>query len=465
MNKVSGNKLVEIYLYALFSFLILRSINVYSLLPSVIDSIAFMMLAIFGAVIILYNFFQQLRNKSVISYDLFLILFLIIMFLTSLLNFKYGITNNIKTIIWSAIYFLIIYAFSSNEGLSKNFYNIILKTLVYAYFLISLFSLAMYLFQYSYFRPGDLNTRVRIGFLESRLFGLYGDPNFGGVIALIVVLVSLYCLINRTLILNRIFLWINIVIQMILIILTGSRSAVLLGMIAAAICTFLFTLNIKQLQKRNVILRWLISLLAAIVVVIGLNFIIEVLKNYLQRVPELFAIFKDSTNTPKQKIVDEVSLTRHDVAQSTDISNLRFSIWKSAFQLFESRWLFGVSPRNMILYAKDAFPNGFIATRGFKTHNAWIDVLTSTGITGLITCISFAIRKIKQVFSKGIFSLSVSHRIEYLYFLSVVILTGFSFLVNVIFFTNDVCSFLFWLFLGYLVSHSPKKKLNSFIEY
>ena len=53
-------------------------------------------------------------------------------------------------------------------------------------------------------------------------------------------------------------------------------------------------------------------------------------------------------------------MERPDVVQSTDISNLRFRIWASAMDIFKTTWLFGASPRNALIYAKEVLPKSFI---------------------------------------------------------------------------------------------------------
>ncbi|EPD05829.1 O-antigen polymerase, partial [Lacticaseibacillus paracasei subsp. paracasei Lpp70] len=104
----AGSVITEYYLYILFVFLILRSINYYSLIPSVFDSIVFALLAVAGGAMIAWNCLDFLRHKSFVSYDWWLIGFLIVMFISSLLNRHYGVSGNFKTIVWSAIYFFLI---------------------------------------------------------------------------------------------------------------------------------------------------------------------------------------------------------------------------------------------------------------------------------------------------------------------------------------------------------------------
>ncbi|MGC3666861.1 O-antigen ligase domain-containing protein, partial [Enterococcus faecalis] len=63
--------------------------------------------------------------------------------------------------------------------------------------------------------PGP-RVHLRIGFLESRLFGVFGDRNYGATTALVTIILCLYYLfkyLNTKNIFIKIFLVVNIVVQ------------------------------------------------------------------------------------------------------------------------------------------------------------------------------------------------------------------------------------------------------------
>ncbi|HFN1707369.1 TPA: O-antigen ligase family protein, partial [Enterococcus faecium] len=78
--------------------------------------------------------------------------------------------------------------------------------------------------------------------------------------------------------------------------------------------------------------------------------------------------------------------------ENTDISNARITIWKSAWEIFKTSWLIGVSPKNVVSYAQSIIPDGYIAKVGIAIHNAYLNVLTSTGILGIIPFMAFLIK-------------------------------------------------------------------------
>lgn len=447
----------EYYLYILFVFLILRSINVYSLIPSIFDSAVFAFLAVTGGAMIAWNVVACLRRKSFVSYDWWLLAFLAVMILSSLVNAKYGISGNFKTIVWSAIYFCIIYALAANGRFTERFYKIIARIFGWSYFLVSLVSFVMYSIQYSYLRPGTIETRIRIGFLEGRLFGAFGDPNFGGMFALVLIIICTYCLFARSDVFPRWFLYVNVPLQIFVLILTGSRSAILIG--EALVAVVLTAVAARSLAKRgtNVFINVVASAITLIISVVVLTFFVTALKWLLEKVPPLFEFLQ--VHRPHGQEV--VSLKRADVADNGDVSNMRFSIWTSALDIFREKWILGVSPRNMVAYAKDMLPKSLIAQQGFKTHNAWIDLLASTGILGFATMIGFSIKSGIMAFRSLKFNRNMLMDGSNFQFLIIAALTGFTFFVNVIFFTNDVCSFVFWLVLGrmYFQWHDQRETL------
>ncbi|BDP46009.1 hypothetical protein [Enterococcus faecium] len=49
------------------------------------------------------------------------------------------------------------------------------------------------------------------------------------------------------------------------------------------------------------------------------------------------------------------------------------SIWKSAWEIFKTSWLIGVSPKNVVSYAQSIIPDGYIAKVGIAIHNAYLN--------------------------------------------------------------------------------------------
>ncbi|MFS8163067.1 hypothetical protein U7537_13940 [Lacticaseibacillus rhamnosus] len=72
-----------------------------------------------------------------------------------------------------------------------------------------------------------------------------------------------------------------------------------------------------------------------------------------------------------------------------------FSIWTSALpDIFREKWILGVHQKHGGIRERYVAKSP-IAQQGFKTHNAWIDLLASTGILGFATMIGFSIKKVE----------------------------------------------------------------------
>ncbi|EHR4438623.1 O-antigen ligase domain-containing protein, partial [Enterococcus faecalis] len=81
----------EYYILFMLILLMCRAIGPYSLLPSIIDNILYAVGAICGSIIILIDLVNIVRGKKKWNYNWWLIGFLIVLFISSIVNRKYGI--------------------------------------------------------------------------------------------------------------------------------------------------------------------------------------------------------------------------------------------------------------------------------------------------------------------------------------------------------------------------------------
>ena len=162
-------------------------------------------------------------------------------------------SSNLKLLVWNSIYVIGIYQFIKRQKNSFLIIDYINYIVMVGMFLLSIISLVMYLFQYSYvyvYGPGP-RDHIRIGFLESRLFGVFGDPNYGATTALVTIILCLYYLFKylNTKNIYQNFLVVNIVVQFFTLLLTGSRSALLLSYLAVGFLAFSIIFTNKGLKR------------------------------------------------------------------------------------------------------------------------------------------------------------------------------------------------------------------------
>ncbi|MGF2941898.1 O-antigen ligase family protein [Enterococcus xiangfangensis] len=461
-------KFKEYYLISLLVMLLFRSINAYSLLPSKYDSSIFAVLGIIGGLLIIHELLYIIKNRQLINFENILFIFLFFLGISILVNYPQSFVSNIRLMVWTALYLVGIYRFSERNHKKIHLINTVNKILIYSFFLISLVSFGMYLLKFSYvyvYGPGP-RDHIRIGFLESRLFGAFGDPNYGATMSLIVLVLTIFYLISRWEIENtlyKIFLFFNVILQFFVILLTGSRSALLISFIVVMFTVFVYSLNFFDTRKvvPNIISRVILSV-AISLITLGLYFGLQAgTKKVLQILPQhiSYELKIDNNKSEKRNLIvkrqfDEqdkksgISLTRKDVSENSDVSNMRFSIWKSAIEIFKTTPLVGTSPRNLITYAHENLPNTFIAQRSIVVHNAYINVLVSTGILGFLPFTIFLILngvKIIVFFFRNKNNLP-AYFFVYLTILIVLVLSGL--FNNEIVLVNTVGTFIFWLYLG-----------------
>ncbi|AUB52121.1 O-antigen ligase family protein [Enterococcus mundtii] len=440
----------NIFIVGLLVLLISRAVGAYSLLPSTIDSVLFSILAIFGSIVLLADFFTRVLKKNRWTYDILLLLFIVIMCISSLINMKYGIFGNLKFIVWQALYFFIVYdnGISSDRNKADHLLSIISGTLIVIWTSLVVVSLGMFLTQYNYSVQLSRVNPLRIGMLEGRLFGVFSDPNYGSVMCVVTIFLSLYYIFskkysNKWLLTGVYF---SIFLNISYIILSGSRN----GLITLLVTTFVFvffSMYQYQLKKKmNLLLNILLSIVSGVAVmaiVFGGAQLIKIGWSYF---PQFFE--KKQTGITAGR----VNLTRPDVAQSTDVSNLRFTIWKSAVEIFQSSWLFGTSPKNMIAYAQDVLPNTYIAQRNFSVHNAYLNTLASTGILGGLTFVAFIVSKAARIITFLFKPITNLFGTRMIYCICGIFALAFSgFFHNEMILVNISGAFLFWFLLGEVI--------------
>ncbi|BBM17511.1 polymerase [Enterococcus avium] len=448
MRKLNLSMIKQFYFFTLLAGLLLRSINIYSLMPSKYDGMFFTFLALWGGILLGIDFFSNLKKKR-FPYDKLLILFSTVILLSSIFNRQYGIIPNIKLLIWSCIYYFLAYEFAKEHFKDNRFFKNIDFTLIITWFVLTFSSLVMFFLNFGFEKFYSPRDRIRVGFLESRLFGLYGDPNYAATGAVIVIILSLYYIfkIKRTSL--RVFLIANIFIQFIYIVLSGSRTGEVVGYILFSLSVFIFVLDNKRFEN-NKIAGVFLGIAVAIAGIFSLHILIDFTKDLFNNILNIL-----SHHEMNGKIISNsqsnTSLVRKDVAESDDVSNLRFSIWKSALDIFKSSWLVGTSPKNMIPYAREHLPSTFIAQNGFIVHNSYLNVLASTGILGGLTFFSFCIRSFFEVVKSINWKEAMSSSYKYIYFLVVFAYALFGCINSEFVLEHTIGSLIFWLFLGRLI--------------
>lgn len=448
------------------TILIFKEFGPYDFIPKILNTILVVPAGLVGALFILYDLPQMIKLKK-FSYNIPLFVFLIVMGISSLLNYHYGLGSNIKLLLNEGIYLLVIYEFSHNRNHSERTIEIFAKTLITIWFVFVTISNVMFVFQmqHSVKLPNRFHP-LRLGFLENRLFGVFSDPNFASTVCLISIIFSCMFLFQKQIKnqILRVFLYVNCFFCLSFILLSGSRT----GLIETLAIVFLagFTLVNQYLLKKGKSVS--LSILMSVVInamITGIVFLVlNLLKNGLTLIPDFVESLKIKAGNNNMEIQGNqkpVKLTRNDVTDSNDLSNGRFGIWKAGFLMFKQNFLFGVGPsrEGIVSYAKAFLPETYVAKTGLSLHSFVVHTLAGTGIIGFITFFSFYLSKallaIKSVFlDKNLY--------KTVYFYNILIIAAISInavLSSEIILVNKIGAFIFWLLLGQLVYHYfPEKK-------
>lgn len=408
------------------------------------------------------------------KYVIVLLSFIVVTIISSLLNYQYGIFGNVKMIIWLIIQYIFLFGLSKDENTYRELmYKKIGKVVVLIMGTTAFVSIVQFLFEINYKIVLQDYPRKQ-GFVDGRLYGVFDDPNFASLAAIAALAFSFYFFTKNKKKSFRFFNILNIVLQFIFIILSNSRT----GMVALFLCTFIIAFYYAEnIRKKEKWIKGLVVFSGLVIlqsgVIIGGRISLNYLPNLIHAKDEvalsdeskLTEVEKDEGVKSEQKIDKEIQsqietpsssekthsyLERNDIA--TDYSNSRFDIWRGALYVSKEHRILGLSPRNILSYAKVNFPNDYTAQTGYETHNGYLSLLVCGGFLSVLIMIWFIISCIVVIFKsrfKGIQDLT-----------SFMIIASFAFgalTLQDIFYNNNFTTVLFWIILGmYIYEHLEK---------
>lgn len=434
--------------------LILRAVGPYLLLPHIIDTVFFWSAGFMGSLIVFVDLLMTIRDRKLKKYDIFLILFILVMLVSSIINIKYGIFGNIKLLMWQVIFFFLVFQFSKDYGYNR-WFKIVERVLVFSWFVIIIISLSMFITKYGIKIPIQYKYYpVRIGWLGNRLFGIFTDPNFGAVTSIIVIFIGVKDIIqNNSSLAFKVFTYLNIVLQFLFIVLSGSRTAEI-TLITLVFFYFLFlTSQSKRIMNIANLKRYSISLCVGILMAIaclGIVFITEKVVVYL---PAAYSNIKnDTSNKPAKDMKEndrkEISLARPDT-ESGDVSNRRFELWSSTIEIAKKSPLVGGSPAYYIQFAHDKVPYTLMGQDNLTAHNLVFLVLAATGGLGVLIFLIFLIKSVFKALMYCFNSPKLLKKDPIFY--SIIFSGGIclsSLFITELVLVSTIGAFIFWLSVG-----------------
>ena len=450
LKKEFINKAVVWYAILFFCYSIIgRIVPLAALVEGPVNQALYMAFAGVGALLLFADLLTE-RYMFRTKYSYLLILFLVVTGLSCVVNIKYGITDNVKTLVWTSIQLLLLYTIYIRIGkektilLCKRLFNI----LIAVWMIAGIVSILQYMFQIGYYvELGELVKRQ--GFVDNRVFGVFNDPNYASVTSLYVIVMSLYLFRETDKKFLKSYYVVSLVVQYVYIILSGSRTAEVCVLLAIATGAILILKNYMLQKKWKEIKKVAIITVGVVVLLVLFVGTYRVSKRVLTYLPRI-VMSEQGIDDAKKKTDDKKRLERKDV-ESDNISNNRATIWKGYMQSMEgSKNILGLSPRNSLSYISETYPKSYIAKTQYETHNAYLTVFVSNGVVGLLIVAIFgcivAFRVVKKILGKK--------KIENSFICALIIeeiLLVYAFFFSDLFFVNNLTTILFWILMGIVV--------------
>ena len=201
--------------------------------------------------------------------------------------------------------------------------------------------------------------------------GIYSNPNLGGQITLISILILFYLLNNKKICFRIGILF--LIIHIIFLFLNDNRNAILI------ICILIIISLFKKIQTK--IQKKILILLFSILVIISTVF-----------------IFNNKKFISSSLNIDEY--TKFEVILN-DVSTERYAIWKESSYLISNNSFMGCGVNNLQSVAKMEIGNtSRIVIRGITaTHNILIQVFIDGGFFTFLLFIIFLLNLLKDVYN------------------------------------------------------------------
>lgn len=429
--------------YTLFG----RFALLHALVENTVNAFLYVFSGFFGLLLFAIDFFFYHNFRQMKIYLVYAI-FILCATISSALNYQYGTTGNLSTLVWLIVQ-MGLFATMGQLFTKKQYDHWLTLFFTFSGFLWGIAS-SVSLYQYV-FVPGYrvfLNGRhIRQSFYDNRLFGVFIDPNLGAFVGFLVIWGMIYLIRKYANKLLRTAAVINCIIQLLYIILSGSRSTQICMIVSISYALIYLLIRFYRLARENPESR---TFRVPSTPIRAISYIaVPVLCTVV-----IFGLFNIS-KAGISRVVRQIAPERHVSANElkrTDIegneSNNRSDIWKGYLFLMKDKPLFGVSPRNAWSYADAVHPDSYIAKHHYDVHNAYIAVLACMGIIGFLVLLLMLSCILRTVLPRSVDTESMN--MQYFIALQIILnIAVFIFFYPGIFFTNGIDTVLFWPAIGF----------------
>ncbi len=377
------------YKFLLFFYLFAQSLAVFHR-TFVISVFLWTMLAV-GAVNLVFRL-TRLNRYIRTPYLWLLILFLCSDALSIIVNMRYGFSQNFSHFVVLALMFVLLYANDVRRSSAEVFDDLLKigKTHIVLMDISIIASLVMLFCNYGETIEIE-DYRIKIGFVENRLWGVFRDPNHAAIFAIIAIVLTFYVFYKTKSKWMRAFLIISDVLMFVYIAFSDSRTAryALLGCFACLVFLLISRFGFKKLHQ---VLRQVLAVVIAAFVGITAFMLPNIM---IETYNKIVITVEESLTPPENGEEEEGSRTifrGYDLEK--DPMNKRTEIWKNGLDLFAEKPLVGVTFFDIKSYLRQEMPDAFIIQEGqtfSHFHNEILNVAVSQGILGVAVLGVFAI--------------------------------------------------------------------------
>ncbi len=435
-----------------------------------------------------------LRTPGIILLGLFAVSFLI----PSVLIYRYDLFSSLKTAMWMILHFCLLFCFSTEKtenAVKREFWIVGLALLAF----VTVENVAsLWMLVTEYCKPYETpdGTAFLAGLMPwGRLYGVHTDPNYACVYTLAAILFAVYMIKKCKRWFLRLAFALLAVINFAFVVMTVSRTGVVCAAVGAATYALLWSLKKwnKWVVLRSVVLS--VGIAAAVIgvrtaMISGYNAVNTWLAEDVDPSTPSKGTENDATtppadsegealpppsggevdepvvDTPNEEKAPPVEIGRTEEELDGDISNRRFDIWKSGWDIFKKNPVFGIGFENVLGYANDLMPDTYIVNNDHADFDAFhsflVDVLVSQGIVGILILLLLVLRYFGAFF-KYYFKLSESCRDEAVLCIAICVMTLASALfLSHVFYVNCPTTYIFWAYAGYLTYFLVKAKKTRF---
>lgn len=347
-------------------------------------------LMVWGIVLFIYQWIDQPTKKFKKQY-LWLLAFLGSYALTTLLNRQYQFVGNVKILLYSGLQMLLVYPvlFERNRKEGTLFFKRMGFFTVAIITLLNIISLVGYFVSFRAY-----------SFAFYRLWGVYFDPNFGGLLTGMAMWMGYYLFTQAKKNSGKIMAVIVLFINAGYIILSQSRSAFVAMIIGIA---FILGVEIYRYVVLKIRKQQMMSMGLLIVLFFTILF-----KNpigaQLQNVAVFIQYGPSADVSEIESDFDEGEsfdvFGERDDENKSESTRQRLNAWKAALEVFSERPVLGTGYAGYIEALTDLADTSLLGAKNKDMHNGYLVLLAGSGLIGFSIMVSFLIWIALRVFKK-----------------------------------------------------------------